>query len=76
MITREKTTHVEIPNDWIKTKNRKFKVDVPYEKCYGILDLQSLPDFVTTISSHPDRLTLYANYIPVIAGACLIFKSR
>lgn len=68
-------TTVKIPTTWKSAEGMKKK-NIPYEKSYGKLDLNSVPDYVIRIKSFKRRITLYSNASTVIPeNSYLIFEN-
>lgn len=68
-------TAVKIPTTWRSVEGMKKK-NIPYEKSYGKLDLDSVPDYVIRIKSFKRRITLYSDAGAVIPeNSYLIFKN-
>ena len=74
---RIRTTNVEIPKLWEQLEDGRFKVDIPYEKNYGTINPESIPDCVVMMGSHHNSIILYANNQPIIPnGLCLTFTRK
>lgn len=71
---RIQTTEVEIPKNWEKTNDGRFKTNIPYKSSYGSINPETIPECVALIGCHVDSIDLYANQAPMIPdGARLIF---
>lgn len=66
--------NVNIPEDWLHVLHKGYLRDICFASCMTYVSFgASHVGWVSGYSSHPDKVALWALYLPVLCGYCIFY---